>query len=136
MAQPKQERTRSTEEIVEALLKSHGIKSQAARILGVSRPTVDKYIRDIPEAAAAFKEADEALLDAAEGVLYTKALREKDGLSLRYLLDTKGKRRGYGKQSLEIEHSGRVEMTTDQALAEIERAQRVAARTSPKVDAE
>ena len=75
----KSRRTRATEEIVEAILKSHGIKAQAARILGVSRPTVDHYIRDIPEVAEAFAVAEEALIDAAEGVLYTMALRKKDG---------------------------------------------------------
>ena len=39
-----------TEQVVEALKQSHGLKTGAAEILGVSFPTIERYIADSEEA--------------------------------------------------------------------------------------
>lgn len=90
------------EQIATALIKAMGIVAQAARSLEIDRKTLQEriarsaYLQDVRE------EAEEVLLDAAEGVLYAMALKDRDGLSLRYLLDAKGARRGYGKRRMEL----------------------------------
>jgi hypothetical protein len=106
VASRKRKADRTDDEIIDAIIRAHGIKTQAARIIGCSRSTLDEYIKTRPAVAGAHEEAHQILIDAAESVLFQKALIEKDGQSLRYLLDVKGRERGYGKTEHSVEVSG------------------------------
>ena len=87
----------STEaEVIEAIAQGLGIKTSIAKRLGVGRSTIDKWIEASPTIAAAFDNALELLLDTAEHKLIEQVLGG-DLKAIRYLLDTKGKARGYGQ---------------------------------------
>ena len=109
---------RSAAEVIEAVGRAGGVKAAAARALGVSRPTLDAYLDRWPEARAAYDDANEATLDAAEGGLAAFVAGELPGGggpvpveprlrldAIKFLLRTKGKGRGYTERA-EVEQSG------------------------------
>ena len=83
-------------EILAAIAQGLGIKTSIAKRLGVGRSTVDRWIKESPTIAAAFDEALELLLDTAEHKLVEQVLGG-DLKAIRFLLDSKGKSRGYGR---------------------------------------
>ena len=89
-----------TEDIIRALIASHGILAAAARTLGCDRNTIYNRMKQDPDVRAAYDEANEINLDFAESKLMKVMNNDqhKDQFSaLRYYLRTKGKRRGYGE---------------------------------------
>lgn len=93
------------QQVLDAIKASRGIKTAIARKLGVSRWTVDEYLKRWQSCAQAYEDECETLLDQAEGKLYEKAIVEGSECSLHFLLATKGKGRGYVRAS-KHEHSG------------------------------
>ncbi len=89
---------RDPQTVIDAIRGSRGIKSVAARKLKIARNTLDNYINKIPEVRAAYDDEVETLLDAAENVLFDKAINEESEHSLHFLLERKGKSRGYAKR--------------------------------------
>lgn len=89
---------RKPETIIKAIKGSRGIKSVAARKLKISRNTLDKYIKQNDEIRAAYEEECETLLDSAENILFDKAIDGESEYSLHFLLERKGKSRGYAKR--------------------------------------
>lgn len=112
--------------MVAALSQSRGLLTVAARILGCSRPTVYKYIRDYPECQAAYEDAQEAMGDVAESALF-RAVSDRDPWAVQFYLKTKQRNRGYGDRSeLDVTTTiqGQVKVDIDGFIAAI-RAARV-----------
>ena len=118
--EPMTDTKRSAAEVIEAVTRAGGVKAAAAGALGVSRPTLDAYLDRWPEARAAYDDANEATLDAAEGGLAAFVAGELPGDdgpvpveprlrldAIKFLLRTKGKGRGYTERA-EVEQSGAV----------------------------
>jgi len=78
-----------------AVIRAGGIKAVAARALGVSRPTLDRYLACYASAREAYDEANETNIDIAEGKLLEQ-VRGGDSDQIRFYLRTKGRARGYG----------------------------------------
>jgi hypothetical protein len=92
-------------QIIEALEKSKGYISQAAKVLGCSYQTVCKYRDKYPEVKEALFALEEEELDFTESKLHENINAGKEA-SIFFKLKTKGKHRGYiEKQEHEI--SGR-----------------------------
>ena len=82
-------------QVITAIRGSHGIIAAVARKLGCERATVYRYVKTYPAVEESLEQERETLLDAAEAMLYKKAIQEGDTTSLIFLLKTVGKRRGY-----------------------------------------
>ena len=95
---------RTTAQIIQAIRGSRGIKTHIASRLDVSRSTLDRYLHRCPECKAAYEVEVEVLLDQAEAKLYQLAIKEGQEKSLHFLLERKGRSRGYGKRQ-ELAHT-------------------------------
>ena len=107
------------EEVVEAIAKGLGIKTTIANTLGISRNTLTAWIAKDEEIAAAFDDAQDILLDAAEHQLIVQ-VRAGDVKAIKYLLDAKGKSRGYGADKKVVVENARIE-----PVERLSRAERV-----------
>lgn len=81
-----------------ALTKSKGLRAIAARSLGASYVSLQAALAESAELREIDAELREHLLDHAEKTLWSKAIEDRDGECLRYLLKTVGKARGYGEK--------------------------------------
>jgi predicted transcriptional regulator len=81
------------ETIKQALERSFGNISLAAKILKVSRPTMYRYVQE-NELQEEIHQAREALIDMAEHAL-AKKIQSADTASIIFFLKTQGKSRGY-----------------------------------------
>ena len=100
---------RSEAEVLAAIPGTFGVVTAVARRLGVDRDTVMNYRARWPSVQHALKAEAERLLDLAEAKLYKRALEDDNERCLFYLLDNKGRSRGYGRMpSVEVQHSGEV----------------------------
>lgn len=93
-------------EIEEAIYQTRGNLSAVARGFAVSRQAIQKRVNNSERLQKALEDARENMLDAAENVLYEKALQGETA-ELIFFLKTQGKRRGYTEKQ-EVEHSGGV----------------------------
>ncbi len=84
-------------EVIEALRNSHGLKTGAAEILGVSFPTIERYIAESPEAQEIIDHWHNRRVDRAEYKL-DEAIERGEAWALALVLkDSKrGRLRGYG----------------------------------------
>jgi hypothetical protein len=93
---PKSPKTNLSESVViGALRKCAGITSLAAKELGSSRQNIHAWIKRSEAVRAAIAEIEEENLDIGEGHLLKK-LRTGEWDAVRYYLDRKGRKRGYG----------------------------------------
>ena len=83
-------------QIIVALRKNAGILAHAAADLGVTRASLSNRVNRDPELQAARHEQEDIVGDAAEGIVMTAILKEKDKVMARWYLEHKEKRRGYG----------------------------------------
>jgi hypothetical protein len=97
------------EKVKESIKGSFGIVSTIARKLGVSWFTTKNLIDADPEFTQILKEEEESVFDFCESTLL-KSIRQGDTQSAKWILATKGKKRGYTEKQ-EIEHSGEVGVT-------------------------
>ena len=85
-------------ELIEVIYKKQGILSQVAREMRVSLPTVYNYRDKYATVAAAIVSArntfDVELVDEGE-IKLREAVRNGEAWAVKYVLSTKGKRRGY-----------------------------------------
>ena len=86
----------SIAQIEAALRKAEGRKSEAARLLGISRQAMHDRIARTPHLARVITEIEETLLDEAEGVILG-LLRAGDLQITKWFLDRRGRSRGYGR---------------------------------------
>ena len=94
----------TNETIIEAIKGSGGIISTIAKRLNVSWHTADKYIQQSDETKEALADEREAILDMAEGAVYS-SIKEGNTQNAKWLLATKGRKRGFNEK-IDIEHSG------------------------------
>lgn len=96
----------TNEQVVEALRQSHGLKTGAAEILGVSFPTIERYIVKSAEAQAVIDHWRHRRIDRAEYKL-DEAIERGEAWAVALILkDSKrGKERGYGN-SLDVTSGG------------------------------
>jgi hypothetical protein len=90
--------------MLEALDKSLGIVSTAAKTAGIDRTTHYCWLKDDPEYKAAVDQIQESVIDFAESHLY-KLIKEGNPAANIFYLKTKGKSRGYIERQ-EVEVSG------------------------------
>lgn len=88
-------------DLIVALRKNAGIKSAAAKALGVERNTVQERVERNPKIQQILRDIREEIVDLAEGVV-VDALNDKDRETARWALNRLGKERGY---ALKIENS-------------------------------
>lgn len=81
-------------DVVMALKASEGNISKAAALLGVGRTSVARFVQQNPDLHSVLDEYTETIIDVAEDVL-KEQVKEGDGAQVRFLLNTKGKNRGY-----------------------------------------
>ena len=103
-AGPGRPRKFTPDEVKAALEKSGGVMSLAAKGLGCSRRTVYRTVQRYPELRETIRDIEEDALDDAELGL-RELIAQRDGASIRFFLQTKGKHRGYAR-SVELEGLG------------------------------
>lgn len=92
-------------QMLEALEKTLGVVTKAARLAGMDRTAHYDWMRKDPKYKAAVEAIEEVALDFAESQLH-KAIGGGDTTATIFYLKTKGKKRGYierTEHSLEIE---------------------------------
>jgi hypothetical protein len=95
--------------MIEALEKSLGIVTTAAKLVGIDRTTHYKWMESDPEYKLAVESISDVALDFAESKLHNSIEKGSDTAVIFYL-KTKGKKRGYIERQ-EIDHSGEVKKT-------------------------
>ena len=82
------------QEFIDAIPGTGGIISLIARRVGCAWHTAKKYIDLYPTVRAAYDDECESILDLAEGKLI-EAVKGGDMSAIKYILSTKGKKRGF-----------------------------------------
>lgn len=95
--------------MIEALEKSLGVVTTAAKAVGIDRSTHYDWYNNDPEYRAAVDSISDIALDFAESQLH-KQIQEGEVSSTIFYLKTKGKKRGYVERT-EVEHSGELGIT-------------------------
>lgn len=81
-------------ELLEAIRDSYGITETVAQRLHCNWHTADEAIKRFPNAARLMNDENERVLDYAESKAIER-IKEGDGTMIRFMLATKGKKRGY-----------------------------------------
>ena len=95
--------------MIEALEKSLGIVTTAAKAVGISRNTHYEWMKDDEAYKTGVDSIGDIALDFAESKLHKSIENGSDTATIFYL-KTKGKKRGYIERQ-EIEHSGDMSIT-------------------------
>ena len=91
------------EAMLEALDKSLGIVSTAAKMVGIDRSTHYAWMNSDEEYKKAVDSIQDSVLDFAESHLY-KLVKEGNPAATIFFLKTKGKKRGYiERQEIEVQ---------------------------------
>ena len=99
--------TLSDKDIIKALKKFKGNLTMAAEFLGCDRGTIYKRMQNNPNIQKAREEAEERRLDLYEAAIDKAALVNGDVSAIKYVLSTRGKKRGYSeKQEVELTGTG------------------------------
>jgi hypothetical protein len=101
------------DEVIAVIPGSAGIKTTIAKRLGVSRWTVDNYLRRWKAVQLAYDEECESVIDLAESVVI-KSFQSGETSDARWYLSRKGRHRGYvERQEVTGENGGAlvIEMT-------------------------
>jgi hypothetical protein len=85
------------EQVIDAIQRSRGFISQAAKILKCTNATIYNYKERYPEVADAIKNERESLLDFAEGKLLEN-IKKNNMAAIIFFLKTQGKHRGYSER--------------------------------------
>lgn len=80
--------------MIEALIKSLGVVTTAAKIAKIDRSTHYEWIKTDPEYKAAVDSIEDIAIDFAESKLH-KRIEDGDTTATIFYLKTKGKKRGY-----------------------------------------
>ena len=94
------------EQVIEALKQSHGLKTGAAELLGVSFPTIERYIADSTAAQEIIAHWKNRRIDRAEYKL-DEAIERGEGWAIAMTLKghKAGRERGYG-ESVDVTSGG------------------------------
>lgn len=93
--------------MLEALEKSLGVVTTAARMVGIDRATHYRWMQEDSEYKDLVDDIQNIVLDFAESALHKMVENHQPAATL-FLLKTKGKQRGYVERQ-EIVHDGRLE---------------------------
>ena len=93
--------------MIEALEKTLGVVTTAAKMIGIERTTHYKWMENDAEYKTNVDDLQNVVLDFAESALH-KMVENHNPAATLFLLKTKGKKRGYIERQ-EIEHSSNVE---------------------------
>jgi hypothetical protein len=85
------------EQVIDAIKRSRGFISQAAKILKCTNATVYHYKERYSEVEEAIKNERESLLDFAESKLLEN-INNNDNAAIIFFLKTQGKHRGYSEK--------------------------------------
>lgn len=98
------------EQVLEAIENSGGIMTYVAKKLQCAWNTAAKYVAMWEETKQAFSDEEEKILDMCQTTVYS-AVKDGDTQSAKWILATKGKKRGFNEK-YEVDHSGglKVEM--------------------------
>ena len=114
----------SAKDVSAALVEARGVKAAAARHLGCSRNTIERYITLYPTVREAYELARAELIDLAESKL-VEQLEAGEWPAVKYTLSTLGKARGYVERierddtaAHEVLVSRRIDGLTDSELVE------------------
>ena len=115
-------------ELLEAIQGSYGIKSTIAARLHCSWHTVDDTIKLYPECMQALADENESILDFTEGKAIER-IKEGDGTMIRFMLATKGKKRGYTYED-KLEDDGTTEDNTLNVICDGEEVEPIDPKTA------
>jgi len=93
--------------MLEALEKTLGVVTTAAKMVGIERTTHYKWMESDNDYKEKVQDLQDVVLDFAESALH-KMIENHNPAATLFLLKTKGKKRGYIERQ-EIEHSSDVE---------------------------
>src|SRR5574344_1376960 len=100
-------------ELLEAIQGSYGIISTIAARLHGNWHTVEETIKLYPECMQALADENESVLDFTEGKAIER-IKDGDGTMIRFMLATKGKKRGYTyEDKLEVDDAEDNELTIE-----------------------
>lgn len=119
---PQKKKTLTMEKVVEILTKNNWAVGLAAKELGCTRNYLQNFIDKYPTIIDKRVDFDETVLDMAEQILIDKAIAQKSLSAIKFLLESKAKHRGYGKQSNSSnkqEEEGEVVEVTDVKVMKI-----------------
>ena len=85
-------------ELLENIKGSYGIISTIAARLHCDWHTVDETIKLYPECMQALADENETVLDFTESKAIER-IKDGDGAMIRFILATKGRKRGYGEEA-------------------------------------
>ena len=107
--------------MLEALEKSLGIVTTAAKSVGITRKTHYDWLNKDPQYRKAVTELEDLALDYVESKLFKNIEKEKEA-SVFFYMKTKGKKRGYVERQ-EIVHQGAMPVTkiSEEAMQEIDK---------------
>jgi hypothetical protein len=94
-------------QLIKAMRLSYGIISMACEMVKVSQRTYYKYLETDPLFREMIEEIYNKNLDMAEHKLLKKALKDEEEWAIKYFLNSKGKKRGYGINSTDITSNGK-----------------------------
>lgn len=112
------------EQVAEALAAAGGVQSDAARILGCSRSTLNGYVRRYPDLQQVIVDTREEALDLAESQLQKK-MKEGNMTAIIFFLKTQGKHRGYvekGEAPVKADEAVDLSGLTTKDLEQLERS--------------
>jgi predicted transcriptional regulator len=101
----------SLKQCEEALRKSGGFISHAAKLLGISTSALSQRVKKYKSLQDVREEAEEMYLDMAETELLKK-IRTGSGWAICFFLKTKGKKRGYVERMEVLEDAPMPERVT------------------------
>lgn len=93
----------TAQQFIDAIKGTGGIVSAIAQRIGCEWHTARRYIDKHPSVRQAYDAEFETILDLTEGALYKRATKDQEPWAVKYLLSTKGKKRGYTER---VEHTG------------------------------
>jgi len=107
--------------MLEALEKSLGIVTTAAKAVGITRKTHYDWLNKDPKYRKAVIELEDLALDYVESKLFKNIEKEKEA-SVFFYMKTKGKKRGYVERQ-EIVHQGAMPVSkiSEEAMQEIDK---------------
>lgn len=107
--------------MLEALEKSLGIVTTAAKSVGITRKTHYDWLNKDPEYRKAVIDLEDLALDYVESKLFKNIEKEKEA-SVFFYMKTKGKKRGYVERQ-EIVHQGGIPLTkmSNEAIEQIDK---------------
>lgn len=82
------------QQVADALVAAGGVQTEAAKILGCSKTTLNGYIRRYPALQDVMHQAKEEMIDLAESQLHNK-IRDGNMTAIIFFLKCQAKQRGY-----------------------------------------